>query len=248
VSAVALTAVTALLLVAAGAAPPGAGAASPAVGPLAPAAAPDGCPAGTRTTMAIEVVSRPEFPRHDQNIGGDRVVVRARDGQVVFSRAVDDGHLLCLGFADSPPGRYLVGVIGEVGAWLVLRSVLYLGEDGSALRPSAFSDGGFLALAAIASPHGRFVAFIGGKDQVDGLYVLDVARNQVRRLGAPPAPPPLDFECDDRFGWGTCWADGYTAIEPAVLRFENDQTLVATYGRDTHRARAKQRRTKRFKL
>jgi hypothetical protein len=247
VSAVALTALT-LLVLAAGPASPAAGVTSPAVGAAPPASDTSGCPAGARTTLAIEVVSRPALPRHDQNIGGDRAIVRARDGKVLYSRAIDDGRLLCLGFAAQPPGRYLVGVIGEAGAWLALRSVLYLAEDGSPLQPSAFSDGGFLALAAVVSPHGRFVAFIGGKDQVDGLYVLDVARNQVRRLAAPPAPPPLDFACDDRFGWGTCWADGYTAIEPAVLRFEDDDTLVASYGRDTHKQRAPRRRTRRFKL
>lgn len=207
------------------------------------------CPSGTQTTLAIEVVSRPNILRHDENIGSDRVVLRSDEGKEVYSHTVNDGHLLCLGFVATSPGRYLVGSVGEQGTWMVLGAVSYLGEDGSPLRASAFTKLRFLALTAVSSPRGSFVAFIGGREgDVDGLYVLDTGKDEIRRLGDPPAPPPVDFDCDDAFQWGTCWADGYTAIDPAVMRFEDESTLVVTYGRDTHTARAQHRRVRRFKL
>jgi len=46
---------------------------------------------------------------------------------------------------------------------------------------------------------------------------------------------------------GQCWADGYVELSPAILQFEGESTLVATYA-GTARARAKTRRTKRFSL
>jgi hypothetical protein len=222
-------------------------------------AAPDhhACPSGRHSTLTIEIVSRPEYLRHDHNIGSDRLVLRSRDGKPIFSQAVDDGYLLCMGYSASTgvpgrdaPGRYLIGGVGEQGAWLVLRAISYLSEDGRSFEQSVFTKEDFLALTAVASPGGRFVAFIGGKSVADGLYVLDTQKNQIRRLGQPPAPPPmdLDFECEERFQWGTCWADGYVPIEPRVLRFDGETTLVATYGRDTHRARAKNRRVQKFAL
>ena len=221
--------------------------------PAAPAA--PACPSGALTTLAIEIVSRPQLPQHDQNIGSDRLILRSREGKQILSQAVNDGHLLCMGYAPSPaarsadaPGRYLIGHVGERGARLVLGGISYLGEDGRGFEDYVFTRDGFLALTAISSPAGRFVAFVGGKSVVDGLYVLDARKDTVRRLGPPPAPPPLDFECDDPFQWGTCWADGYTAIEPRVLHFDGETTLVATYGPDTHKARAKNRRARRFKL
>ncbi|MES1207513.1 MAG: hypothetical protein ABUS79_16375, partial [Pseudomonadota bacterium] len=99
------------------------------------------------------------------------------------------------------------------------------------------------------SPDGHYVAFVGGIGGVDGVYVLDTSRDTIRRLGPAPAPPPVHgFESDEPFDWGTGWADGYGAIEPSVLRFEAPDVLVATYGRDTPKARAKKRTVRRFKL
>jgi hypothetical protein len=208
------------------------------------------CAVGAHTTLDIEVLERPKFPMHDQSIGRDRLVLRSLDGKSLFAKETDDGQWRCLGF-DQAKHRYLIGFHSEVGAWLVLSSIVYLAEDGKELAASAFSRKSFLALTTLTSPRGRYVAFVGGIHVADGLYVLDTATDAIRRLDRPPAPPPLgddDFSCPDRFEWGSCWADGYATLETDIWHFEGDDTLVVTRGKDSARRRAKKRTVHRYKL
>jgi hypothetical protein len=213
-----------------------------------PAAAP--CATGARTTLSVEVLERPSVPRHDESIGRERLVLRARDGKTLFHDETHDGRWMCLGF-DRAKGRYLVGGYQEEGTWLVLASMTYLAEDGTRLEESEFSRKEYMAMASLTSASGRYVAFVGGVGVIDGLYVLDAETDTIRKVGKAPAPPPLaddGFDCDEEFRWGSCWVGAYAPLEPEVLHFEGDDTLVVTRGHDSRRQRGKTRTTQRFKL
>jgi len=212
--------------------------------------APAVCPPGRETQLEIRALERPRFLMHDKSVGRDKLILRRTgpDAREIFSLELNDGRWTCLAI-DRGEGRYVVGAFGEVGAWIVLRSVSYLRESAPKLQDSGFTRGNYMALASVASSDGRYLAFVGGEGNIDGLYVLDTRHDVVRRLGAPPAPPPVaDFQSDERFDWGTGWAGGYLVLEPSVLRFEGTDVVIATYGRDTHKARAKKRVVRRFKL
>jgi hypothetical protein len=206
------------------------------------------CSEGRTSNLAIEMVSRPKILRHDQNIGKDALVLTAKDGKELLRESMDDAYLHCLGFSEAA-GRHLVGIEGERGAWMVLGSILYVAETGGPLVPSAFDRDDFLALASLTSPKGRYVAFVGGHQGINGLFVLDTQTDRMRRLGNPPAPPPSPgWSCDEPFGWGSCWSDAYVTLEPGIMHFEREDVLVVSYGKDTGRHRAKQRTVRRFRL
>ena len=206
------------------------------------------CSEGKASRLAVKRVWRPEDPRHDESIGGDTLILTAKDGKQIFREDMDDSHLECLGFSETS-GQHLVGRHGERGAWMVLGSIFYLPETGGPLQESAFNRERFLALASLSSPKGRYIAFVGGHDSIEGLFVLDTQTDKIRRLGKEPAPPPdRELSCEERFGWGTCWADGYVTLEKSVLRFESEDVLVVTYGKDTGRRRATERTVRRFRL
>jgi hypothetical protein len=209
------------------------------------------CAVGAHTTLDVEVLDRPRVPRHDGSIGRDRLVRRGPKGKEIFEKDTREGQWKCLGY-DRAKARYIVGVYQEVGVWLVVSGIYSLAEDGTQLEPTAFSRQRYLAMTWLTSPSGRYVAFVGGLDFPDGLYVLDTEADTVRHLGRPPAPPPLgdddDFDCDEPFGWGSCWVGDYQPLEPKVLRFDGDATLVITRGHDTPKRRAKKRVEERVRL
>jgi len=206
------------------------------------------CSEGKTSRLAVEIVSRPRIPRHDQNIGKDALVLTTKEGKELLRESVDDAYLHCLGFSENG-GRHLLGIEGERGAWMVLGAILYVAETGGPLVPSAFDREDFLALASLTSPKGRYVAFVGGHQGIEGLFVLDTQTDRIRRLGKPPAPPPTpDWTCEEAFGWGSCWSDAYITLEPQILRFQSEDVLVVSYGKDTGHHRAKQRTVRRFRL
>jgi hypothetical protein len=206
------------------------------------------CSEGKESRLSVESLRRPAIPRHDQNIGADALVLTSKGGKELFREEIDDAYLRCLGFNDEA-GFHLVGTVGESGAWMILGAISYLSEAGGPLRSSAFNREGFLALASLTSPKGRFVAFVGGHHTVEGLFVLDTVTDKIRRLGKPPSPPPNPgWSCEEPFGWGSCWADGYVELEKRVLRFEGEHALVVSYGKDTGHRRATERSVRRFRL
>jgi hypothetical protein len=218
----------------------------------APAPAPAHCAVGARSTLDVEVLDRPATPRHDENIGRDRLVLRDADGKARFKDETSDGHFVCLGY-DRAKARYLVGVYQEAGVWLVLSSIQYLPEDaanGPHFEPSVFAKKEYVALASVTSASGRYLAFVGGVGVADALYVLDTESDTIRRIGRAPAPPPVSdgFECDEPFRWGTCWADAYKPFEPAIVHFDGDAVLVISRGHDTPKRRATRRAEQRVKL
>jgi hypothetical protein len=216
--------------------------------PCAEAAEAKACSEGKSSRLAVEMVARPKIPRHDQNIGKDALVLTDKEGKELLRESMDDAHMHCLGFSEAA-GRHLLGIEGEQGAWMVLGSILYIAETGGPLVPSAFDREDFLALASLTSPKGRYVAFVGGHHSIDGLFVLDTQTDRIRRLGRAPSPPPdPSWSCEESFGWGSCWADAYVTLDLKVLRFESEDVLAVSYGKDTGRHRAKQRTVRRFRL
>jgi hypothetical protein len=162
-----------------------------------------------------------------------------------------EGKWFCFGY-NATKKIYVVGGIIQKGASLPLASIRYLPEDGREITPSAFDRAGYHALSTVSSPSGRYIVFIGGKLTTDGLYVLDVERNRVRKLGSAPLPPPnayLNDICSGKpFEWGGCWADRYLELDNGIIGFKSEKELEVTYGKDSPSARAKKRRTARFRL
>jgi hypothetical protein len=219
----------------------------------APPASPTGaaCAGSARTSLHLQAGPADSPARHDGPAGDTTFLLRAVPGGELLRTEQLEGRWRCLHTAPTARG-YLLGGVRPRGAWLPLASVVYLPEAGGRAVPSAFDRAGFLALAALASPGGRFLAFVGGRGVVDGLYVLDVGRDEVRRLGPAPAPPPdpgLQSTCgDEPFEWGGCWADGLVSLEPSVLRFLAGDVLEVTSGRDGPGGRASERAVRRYEL
>jgi hypothetical protein len=226
-------------------------AAAPDARATSAASATSPCTRGASTTLELEVTPPPGPPRHDGPGATTRIVLRRQADGSVLASDEQVGSWRCLG---RPVGKrgYVLGIVRQRAGWSPLGSIVYLPEDAGAIVPSAFVRGRYLALAVAASPSGRHVVFVGGKGEVDGLYALDVERDEVRKLGPAPAPPPspsLRKLCGKQpLGWGACWADGLVELEKKVLRFEPADVLVATYGKDTQAGRARARRTRRFNL
>jgi hypothetical protein len=160
---------------------------------------------------------------------------------------------MVLALLTTAPRGELVEEVRQRGAWRPLVSIGWRATPGGPIAPSAFDRGGYLALARCTSPDRTSIAFVGGRGgQVDGLYLLDLVRDEVRKLGPAPAPPPdpaLRAICGEQpLEWGGCWADGLVTLEPEVLRYRSDRVLEASYAADRPAGRAWPRTTRRFEL
>jgi hypothetical protein len=227
---------------------------------------------GTETTLDVVRVSYPEEPqRHpidvftlraldDKHIQGKDTYAFWRD---TYAYGRDKTHHVvllntfwtCLGF-DPGMRRYLFGMvlIGSAGRAELLQ-VKYLREDGTLPLQSIFGSNDrpsdYFAVASLVSPLGRHLAFVGGergngRNPVDGLYILDTQTDLIRRLADPPdASPAAKLGHEPRW---SCCGGAYAQLDPSIVRFEDEDTLVVTYGTNTARARAKSRTTKRFTL
>jgi hypothetical protein len=199
---------------------------------------------GTHTTLEVVRLSYPDDPRRRTR---DTCTIRSPSGADVSSMGLDNASWTCLAF-DAGAHRYLIGKLFTSGPRRELEEIAYASEDGGAPVLSAFGAINvrhYFAVASLASPLGRHLAFVGGRDDVvDGLYVLDTQTDQIHRLADPPSPAPVHGSN----GWNGCCSGTYAQLEPSVLRFSDEDTLVVTYGKDMARARAKSRTTKRFTL
>ena len=224
---------------------------------------------GTETTLEVVRVSYPADP---QRHAIDVFTLRTLNGKpfrgkgtyafwrqtYIYGRDKTHHHALfnafwtCLGF-DPGMRRYLFGMvlIGAAGRSELL-TVEYLREDGTPPVLSIFQGGGassnYFAFASLVSPLGHRLAFVGGHGggAADGLYVLDTRTDQIQRVADPPdVPPAANPGHEPRW---SCCGGAYTQLEPSIVRFEDEETLVVTYGTDTARAGAKGRTTKRFML
>ena len=209
------------------------------------------CAKGIRTSLRINQINVPSLPRHGQTLGQTKFVLCCEPGGEELLSKVYEGNWFCIGF-NRDTKTYVVGGILERGAWLPLGSIQYLREDGSFFEPSAFDRLGYLAMTMVTSPGGRYIVFIGGQNTTGTLYVLDIERDTVKKLGPAPAPPPSALARDtckgEPFEWGTCWGDGYIEMDKGILRFKSGDVLEVSYGNDSPDGRAKIRRIRQFKL
>jgi hypothetical protein len=203
---------------------------------------------GTHTTLEVVRLSCPDIPRRATS---ETFTIRSSGGANIYSMTLDGASWTCVGF-DGGAHRYLIEKLFAMGPRLELEEVAYASEDGGAPVTSAFGEINvphYFAVASLVSPLGRHLAFVGGRDGgvVDGLYVLDTQTDQIHRLADPPDAPPAR-DPDHELRWNGCCPGTYAQLDPSMLRFEDEDTLVVTYGKDAARARAKSRTTKRFTL
>ena len=208
------------------------------------------CDKGTRTSLQYTIVDVPANSRHDQGNGRTKFVLHSEPDGATLAIKEFDGQWFCFGY-NAKTRAYIIGGISQKGAWLPLRSIQYLAEDGSS-KPSAFDRLDYIALSAVTSPAGRHIVFIGGRIGIDGLFVLDIERDTIKKLGREPLPPPSSFAADScegqAFEWGGCGADGYVKMDEGILHFASDHELEVSYGKDKPTKRAKKRWVMRYKL
>ncbi|MEO6952608.1 MAG: hypothetical protein ABI321_12410 [Polyangia bacterium] len=189
----------------------------------------------------------PLLARHDGPEGATTFEVRAASGRSV-GKVELPGRGRCLGW--SPVAHaFLVGSIHEIGVVLPMPSLELVAEDGKA-RATALERDRYAAYALVTN--GRFVAFVSYDPKLGDeikLYALELATDRIRELGPAPAPPPdRDVRSTRRWRWGVEGEEGFMDLEPDVLRFDDDDVLRVSYGKDTSRARSKQRVVRTFRL
>ncbi len=178
----------------------------------------------------------------------------------LFEKSLE-GECRLLSFSQATTA-YVIGVTSTMGTWRGVVAVLYLDEraaSGAHLRDAKGPGEKFFALSAVASVDGDMIAFVSqtrSPATTGGfrLQLLDVARDRLRDLGAPPAPPPLDPELQSecKAGRARGWADPnvggmYEDMDANIITFA-DGKLRASYGADTCKARAKKRTVKEWSL
>jgi hypothetical protein len=205
------------------------------------------CPKGAQTQLHYKLINAPDLNRLNESIGQTQFVLTDLNGTTLLSKTFE-GRWFCLGF-NITTKTYLIGGVFQIGAWLPLASIQYLGETKKSFEPSAFDRLAYIANATVISPKGRYIAFIGGQQMTGKLYILDTQTDTIKSLGDAPAPPPLEndaFSSEEPFEWGTGWADAYVEMETNILYFKSENILQVSYGKDTAHARAKKRQIRLF--
>jgi hypothetical protein len=192
-------------------------------------------------------------PQHDADLGATRIELEALAPGAAPARIWDKaGVWRPLAYVEAT-GTHLLAGLFERGAWLPIDVLVYVDEQTGAWRDSHVQRTRWMAMAAVAGPGGRYVAFIAdaGGDAGFELQVLDTREDVLVRAGDAPSPPPAgrcEPEAEEFFGWGTPPADGYVDLDPGILVFADEQTLVVSYGVDRCAQRATQRRERRWDL
>jgi hypothetical protein len=195
--------------------------------------------------------------RHEHDTLQAHLKLRAADGKEHNHDL--GGQVGCLAYSQTSH-RYILGAIGEVGAWRPLLEIYYLDENTGALVASkaiptlTHDKQAWCAFAAVASQDGRFIALVSDYDFQIKLEALDTREDRLIRLGKPPLPPPSAWARENvtsraDFNWGSAeaGADGFIAMDRGSLVWRG-HALEASYGKDGPSRRAKTRTTKRWDL
>ena len=193
-------------------------------------------------------------PQHDGDLGATRLELDALAPGSAPDRVWEKGGVWRTVAYVEETSVYLIAGLLERGAWLPIDVLVYVDERTGAWRDSHVQGTRWMAMAAVASPRGRYVAFVAdaGGDAGFELEVLDTRGDVLVRAGDAPAPPPAGGDCEPAeepfFTWGAPPADGYVDLDPGIIVFAGEDTLVASYGRDRCTRRAAKRREQRWEL
>lgn len=222
------------------------------------------------STTVLELVhTKATIPQHDVDLGRTRIILHAkadgvpsRDGGMAGGKVILDETLAevweCLGF-NPRTRRYVLTSTSELGVKVTLRGLVYLDENAVTFKDSVFGRRQVRAVSSLYQPTSGYLALVAtaeGEHKRDTvrLYVLDTETDQLKALGNPPAPPPLDAQLrNDRQAIMMMWPwDSpechYTEMDATIWSFVDASTLRVSYGRDTVKARAKRRTEKRWDL
>lgn len=209
--------------------------------------------AGTTARIRVQTT---EVPQHDGSFGAARLELQTlSDHRALLSQKLE-GTWHLLAYVPSTQ-TFVIGGQFETGAWLPLDEIRYVDEASGEVRMSRYDGGTWIAFAAVPGPDGRFIVFVGEsrRDRAfEGgrfrLEVLDTAKDALYDLGRPPAPPPDEdspFDADEGWDWGAP-IDGLEHMDAGIIAFTDGHTLRVSYGADTQKRRARQRRQRSWDL
>lgn len=222
------------------------------------------------TTVLELVYTKATIPQHDVDLGRTRILLHAkvdgapsRDGGFAGGKVLLDETFAevweCLGF-NPRTRRYVLTSISELGVKVTLRGLVYLDENAVTFKESVFGRRQVRAVSSLYQPTSGYLALVAAaegkreRDDTVKLYVLDTESDQLKVLGNPPAPPPLDARLrNDRDAIMMMWPwDSpechYTEMDATIWSFVDAATLRVSYGRDTAKVRAKRRTSKQWDL
>ena len=222
--------------------------------PAPPAALPPGAPVAqcsSGASTSLQLGGRFRSPHHNGNDGEAHFVLEAKDTASVFWKGQLAGEGVCFGF-NVLRRAHVVGLRKQHGIGARLTRMFYINEVRPGIRASAFNKNGIEAFAAVPSSDLNYVALIAIDRNETSLFVLDIQKNRLRKLGKAPLPPPLTnqerefaHQHPDRFGgrweWMAPFRDSYMALDPSIVEFQGAALLQVSYGADTADQRARQR-------
>ncbi len=215
-------------------------------------------------TSKLRIITT-KAPEYDGDQGAVRIEIRIDGGKKkAKTLSLSPGIWLCLAYS-RPAKAFVLGRVLQKGRAQPVVRLEYLDEGAWMIRNSKNSsnwdsegydnkkDNHFSALAAVPSPDGRYIAMIGDfKSESGKLMALDSVLDSLEVLGEPPAPPPgsaTGVNKESGFDWhGGGPSDGFLNMDPGILVFKSTDTLRASYGNDTSKARASDRRIKEWNL
>ena len=214
------------------------------------------------TTTYLECIqNKLKTPMHDDTLGDTKMILKSKNGKTLKTLQYRE-LWQCFGY-NPETKRYLLGGQFENGVIVTLSGLVYLEETSGKVVQSSYMKRGFEALAATSSIDGRFFAFIGEPkvDWKEGtkLFVLDTTSDQTKKIGEPPAAPPIATILKENpakeaknliascYDWGALerW---YTKLPESIFGFSDEHVLRVSYGKDTPYKRSKKREVKTWNL
>lgn len=206
------------------------------------------CATGSNTLLELGGVSR--STQHNGNDGQANFALKPKAGGAVLWKDQSVGQGVCFGF-HTHMLRYVIGTRKEHGIGVRLTSVRYVDEATGKSQASSFNRRNIEGFAAVPSTDLHYIAFIAIAENDAELYVLDVEKDSVRKLGKAPLPPPLDEKerayvkqhpdsLEGAWEWMGSFRDSYMDLEPGIITFQGD-VLKVSFGADTSSKRSEKR-------